>query len=115
MCSFKEKELCDQAQLAVLNQWIPKTPEDRKAKLDADLAAIKKVEDEVKTLIQDLQRQYEEATKRAQQVAAQLSPNIRLIKSIDQDKRDEEAAAAEAVAQAAAKGGDASSGPKGDL
>jgi len=88
-CSYANIDLCDAEQTAFINEKaaLPK------AALDAEVAELeaklKKANDDQQELLKSLQKQYEDGKKTTDDLVAEVSPNLRLMKGIKKDGHEE--------------------------
>jgi len=89
-CSNDNVDLCDDEQKAILTKYNAMSAEDRQAIIDEAAATVKKAEEDADAAVEKLQAEYEETQKtKTETIKATQTPELRLLKTIKGDAKDD--------------------------
>jgi len=89
-CSNDNIDLCDAEQTAILEKYNGMSADERKKIVDDATAAIDAAEENAKEQVKKLQSRYEELMKeKDESIKALQTPELRLLKTIKGDSKDE--------------------------
>lgn len=90
ICNSDNKSACTPEDLAELEKYEKMSPEERKAEVDRIEKEVKAANDAHESLLESLQKQYEESKKETEETTATLSKPLRYLKKIkDGSGKDE--------------------------
>jgi len=89
-CSNDNLDLCDDEQKAILEKYNAMTADERQKIIDDAAATVEKAEEDAKAGVEKLQAQYEQLMKdKDETIKATNTPELRLLKTIKGDAKDE--------------------------